>query len=180
MSRPSLYVDSAATAGAPARRTWPITLCAVGFFAIVSALVLLGGCSNQGAMVPNSDPALRKKTNEFVADAANRHPYQPDAPRGGQLQGRAQVNYSADTIEIMNFSNEDWAGVDLWVNELYVVHLPRVEKGAPRTKRIDFNMLYDARGQQFPTDNLSADNHVKKVEVLRDGNLYDLKVSLAE
>ena len=143
-------------------------------FCAVALAATITGCKARPSLVPNSDPMLRKTNEQFAADAKKRHPYPADAPRGGEAVARAQVGYDRNKIELANFSNEDWKDVDVWVNGGYVVHLPRVEKG--RLKTIHFAMLYDAKGKAFPTNGTL----VKKVEVLRDGTIYDVRVQLAE
>jgi hypothetical protein len=140
----------------------------------VLSVAAITGCKARPSLVPNSDPTLRKTNEQFAADAKKRHPYPADATKGGEAVARAQVGYDFNKIELANFSNEDWKDVDVWVNGAYVVHLPRVEKG--RLKTINFAMLYDAKGKAFPTNRTL----VKKVEVLRDGTMYDVRVQLAE
>ena len=140
----------------------------------VVSLAALTGCEARPSLVPNSDPMLRKTNDQFAADAKKRHPYPADAAKGGEAVARAQVGYDRNVIELANVSGEDWKDVDVWVNGAYVVHLPRVEKG--RLKTINFGMLYDAKGKPFPTNRTL----VKKVEVNRDGTMYDVRVQLAE
>ena len=143
-------------------------------FITVVSMAVLAGCKARPSLVPNSDPMLRKTNAEFAADAKKRHPYPADATKGPEAVARAQVGYDRNKIELANLSNEDWKDVDVWVNGAYVVHLPRVEKG--KLKTIHFPMLYNAKGKAFP----SSGTLVKKVEVLRDGTMQDVRVQLAE
>src|SRR5262245_42887010 len=90
---------------------------------------LLAGCAGRASILPNPDPELRKNSAQLAADAAKRFPYKADAPRGGQASGRAQVGYWADRLEVANLSDGDWTDVEVWVNQKYVCHAPKIEKG---------------------------------------------------
>lgn len=144
-----------------------------------AAAVALGlglGCSGRPALMPNPDKNLRKASAQLAADAAVRHPYQAELPRGGEAIARSQVGYTLDRLDFVNLSQEEWSDVELWVNEKYVVHLPRVE---PNTlKLIQFQMLFDDKGNYFPTDNKKV--MISKVEVLKDGKMFDVPVRLED
>ena len=145
----------------------------VTLLAVSSAIA---GCSGRPQLFPNSDKNLQKTSAEFAADAAKRHPYKLDAPRAGEAPARAQVGYSMDVLELTNLSDEEWQNVEVWVNQQYVVFLPKVQ---PRVlKRMPFQMLFDANGRSFPTDNLRA--RITKLEVQRDGKIYDVPLQLAD
>jgi hypothetical protein len=140
------------------------------------ALALLGsgwGCSGRTSIVPNSDPKLRRSSAEFAADAAKRN-YHTDAPRGGEAAARAQVAYMLDRIEMVNLSDEDWQDCEVWVNQQFVVHVPKMERG--RLKRLNFQMIFNDQGKYIPTNHFM----VKKVEVFRDGKMFDVPVQLAD
>lgn len=142
----------------------------------VAGLILLAGCAGRPSIIPNSDPALRKTSAEFAADAARRHPYKSDAPRGGDAVARAQVGYTLDQIDIENLSTEPWAGVEVWINQNYVCFVPAM---APKQlKTLPFQMFFDAAGHSFPTDNRKV--LVDKIEILRDGKLYNVTTKLAD
>ena len=147
--------------------------------AAAGAAVAIGlglGCSGRPSLVPNPDKNLRKASAQFAADAAVRHPYKSDLPRGGEAIARTQVGYSLDRLDFVNLSQEEWQDVEIWVNEKYVVHLPKVE---PNTlKLIQFQMLFDAKGNYFPTDNKKV--LVSKVEVKKDGKMFDVPVRLGD
>ena len=121
------------------------------------------GCAGRAELLPNSDPALRKTSAQFAADAAKRFPYKSDAPKGGNAKGRCQVGYTLNVLEITNLSDEDWNDVELWVNRAYVVHLPVLKAHAGRVTSIPFQAIYNDQGQSFPTDNRKV--LVDKVEV---------------
>jgi hypothetical protein len=145
----------------------PILLCGL--------MMLAGlGCSGRPSMLPNPDKELRRSSAEFAADAAKRHPYKADAPRGGEATARAQVGYVLDRLEVVNLSDEDWTDVEVWVNQAYVVHLPAMEKG--KLKVMNFQMIFDEKGSYLPTSGV----RVNKVELLRDGKMYDVKLQLAD
>ena len=52
--------------------------------ACVAVAILAASCAGRASMIPNDDPALQKTAVEFAADAAKRHPFKADAPRGGE------------------------------------------------------------------------------------------------
>jgi hypothetical protein len=140
------------------------------------ACVLNAGCSQRAWWTPPEDPALRKKTHEFKADAAKRHPYKADAPRGGEADGRAEVGYTLNQISLVNFSNQEWTDVEIWVNKAYVVHVPKIEPG--KLKRINFQMLFNNQGKNFPLDNRKT--LVETVEVFHGGKMYVVPVKLGD
>jgi len=144
--------------------------------AISAAAAGVSGCSGRPALIPNPDKNLRKASAQFAADAAVRHPYKAEAPRGGEAIARSQVGYSLDRLDLVNLSQDPWTDVEIWVNQKYVVHLPKVE---PNTlKIINFQMLYDEKGNYFPTDNKKV--LVSKVEVLKDGKMFEVPVRLGD
>jgi hypothetical protein len=145
---------------------------------IALVLLTLVGCAGRTQIIPNSDPALRKKPAEFAADAAKRFPYKSDAPRGGEAQGRCQVGYSLNVLEIKNQSNENWNDVELWVNDAYVVHLPVLKANAERVTQIPFQAIYNDQGESFPTDNSKV--LVNKVEVYYGGKMYTVPKQQAD
>ena len=147
-------------------------------FAAVAALSLasLIGCSGRPTIIPNTDKSLRKTSAEFSADAAKRHPYKSDAPRGGEAVARATYGYTLNQLDVVNLSEEEWADVEIWVNGQYVVFLPKMEP--KKLKTIAFQMLFDDKGNYFPLDNKKV--QVKKVEAYRGGKMYDIPVKLGD
>ena len=143
---------------------------------IPCAALLTAGCSGRPELFPNSDNMLRKTSTQFAADAARRFPYKLNAARAGEADARAQVGYAMDVLEIVNLSDEDWIDVELWINQEYCVFLPRVENR--KLKRLPFQMIFDETGVSFPTDNTRT--RVEKVEIFRDGQMYDVKLQLAD
>lgn len=140
------------------------------------------GCAGRTELLPNPDMSLRKTPAEFAADAAKRHPYPGDAQRGGNARARVEVGYVLDRLDLVNLSDSVWTDVEVWVNGQYVVFLPRIE---PRVlKQIPFRALYNDRGQHFPISNGEWLNRkpvmVEKVELHRDGKLYDVTISKIE
>jgi hypothetical protein len=149
----------------------PVAMVALAF--VAASLV---GCSGRAELFPNSDVTLRKPSTAFASDAAKRFPYKLDAARAGQAQARAQVGYQLDVLEIANLSNEEWTDLEVWVNQQYVVHLDKME---PKVlKRLTFQMLFDEKGLSFPTDNTTI--RINKLEILRDGKMYDVRLQLAD
>jgi hypothetical protein len=147
---------------------------------IALLFLILGsaGCAGRTSLFRNSDPALRKPSTYFAADAAKRHPYPIDAPRAGDALARAQVGYTLNKIEILNLSDEDWNDIDVWVNQKYVVHIPNLKAKRGRVTSIDFQMLYDDKGNYFPISNMKT--LVNTVEIHRDGKMYNVPLQLAD
>ena len=138
-------------------------------------LATLCGCAGRPTILPPSDKALRKTSAEFAADAAKRHPYRADAPRGGQAVARAEVHYGLlNQIDLVNLSNEPWDDVEVWVNQNYVVHVDHMEPNKLET--INFQMLFDDQGKSFPTHG----QMVNKLELYRSGKMYDVTLKLSD
>ena len=81
-----------------------------------------------------------------------------------------------NVVEITNLSNEDWPNCEVWVNQEYCVFLPRME--AKKLKRLPFQMLFNDRGLSFTTDNKLV--RITKLELYRDGKMYDVRLQLAD
>jgi hypothetical protein len=150
--------------------------CALILFAAIF-LSFLAGCNNP-TLLPNSDPNLRKTSTQFAADAARRHPYKYDAPSGGEALATARYNLTYNTIQILNYSDEDWTDVELWVNQCHVVYIPRLQKGEAGAKLIPFTMLFDDSGNSFSTDN--GKNPIKSVTLYRKGKMYTVPFKIAD
>jgi hypothetical protein len=140
------------------------------------ALLVLIGCEPKPTILPPSDPALRRTTAQFASDAKKRHPYKADAPRGGEAPARAAVGYELNQIDIVNLSREPWTAVEIWVNRNYVVYVPVMSPNDLKT--IHFEMLFDAKGKSFPTNNKNV--LVDKVEVYKDEKMFDVPVRLGD
>jgi hypothetical protein len=145
---------------------------------LVLGAALVGGCNGTPQLLPNADPNLRKDSVEFAADAAKRT-YKADAPRGGEIAGRAQVGSWSDVLEVANLSDTDWEDVEIWVNKKYVLHVPKLEKSSSgKLVHATFYMLFDDSGHHFPTDNRKT--RIEKVEIFKDGKMYDIKLQTAD
>ena len=145
---------------------------------IALVALCLAGCEGRPSLFPNSDPNLRKTSTQFAADAAKRQPYKADAPRAGDALGSAQYDLTFAHVQILNYSEEDWDDIEIWVNKKYVCFLPKIAKGKQRVETITFQMLYDSEGNYFWTDN--GKNPLQDVEMYRNGKMYTLKTSMAE
>ena len=148
--------------------------------AAAALLTVAAGCAGRPSLIPNSDPALRKTSAQFASDAAKRHPFNASLPAGGTAQGRAQVGYGRDTIEIVNLGSEDWQNVELWANRRYVVFIPRIRAGANRVTTINFQMMFDEKGRYFPLNNATPDRMVRQLEIVRDGQVYTVPFRQAD
>lgn len=133
--------------------------------------MLIAGCTTRPPFMTNADPALRRSSAQFAADAAHRH-YETDAPKGGDANGRAEVDYGIHRITIENSSNEDWNNVELWLNRQYVVLIPKVPANAARTESVDFQSIFDQHGNSFPTNSLETP--INSVELFMNGKMYSL------
>lgn len=144
--------------------------------AVLGVAVAVAGCAGRPSLLPNPDKELRKTSVQFAADAAKRQ-YPATAPRGGDAQAQASVDYGiGDKIEAVNLSDETWTNVEVWVNEKYVVVVPN---WAPRQlKVLHFQMLFDRDGGSFPVDNKNI--RIDKIEVVRDGKVYNVPKKLAD
>ena len=146
--------------------------------ALLAGLGLAAGCAGRPSLVPNSDPNLRRTSAQFAADAARRHPYKADAPRGGAAMGRAEYNLMMGTLQVLNYSDEDWDNVEIWVNRKYVCWMPKIEKGKQRVKTINFQMLYDDAGNYFWTN--GGKTPVEQVELYKNGKMYSIDTYLQD
>ena len=145
-------------------------------------LMTFAGCAGRAELYPNDDPMLRKTSTAFAADAAKRFPFKANATQGGQAQARCEVGYFLDRVDIVNYSDTEWTDVELWINSSYVVFLPRMEPKL--VKSLPFQAIYNDQGASFPTHKGGMFNPspvmVTKVQLYRDGHLYDVPVSTAE
>ena len=143
-----------------------------GLALTASAMV---GCAGRPSIVPNNDPALRKTSAQFAADAVKRFPYPGAATE--TANGQAEPELMREVVQIVNFSKEDWTDLDFWINGAYVVHVPKIEAYAtdkPGTRTLDFQMFFNEKGQSFDTD--KGKNPIKTVEMNRDGKMYKFKI----
>lgn len=147
------------------------TLAAMGLLMLIGA-----GCTDSPTIIPSSDRDLQRSNAQFAADAAKRT-YPTTAADGGKALAQADVDYGwTNRIQMINLSDEDWIDADLWVNQTYVVHLPKWYK--KQMKTITFSMLFDRDGNTFPTNNTKV--RVEKLEVVRDGKIYSVPLKLAD
>ena len=83
------------------------------------------GCDQSPGVFPQTDKALNRPAVSFAAEAA-KLTYPADAERGGLADGRAQVGYALDVLQVANLSTVVWTDVQVWVNRQYV-QIERVE-----------------------------------------------------
>lgn len=144
-------------------------------------LGLLAGCAGRAELLPNADLPYRTSA-EFAADAAKRFPYKASATRGGQALAAAEVGYFLDRLDINNLSDVEWTDVECWVNGGYVVYLPKLPP--KKIVSVPFQAIFNDAGSSFPTHRGSWYNPhplmIDKVELFRDGKLYDVPVRAAE
>ena len=151
------------------------------FSTIVLGAGCVAGCDGRPAILPNKDAALRQTSAKFAADAAKRT-YEADAPRGGEALARAEVDYTLKELRLGNLSPDDWTSVEVWVNQKYVIYLPTLPKfnKGDGFRHINFQMLYDNQGEHIPASLFSAKTRIEKVEMYRDGKMFDVPLRLAD
>lgn len=134
------------------------------------AMLSMTGCHDGGpTLFPNPDPNLRMTSEQFAANAAKRV-FPASARRAKEPKARAQVAYSLNRVELVNFTGEDWHDVEVWVNGTHVCFVPLMQDR--KLKEVHFPMLFDQNGNSFPMDNSRL--RVNRVEVFRNGVLYEL------
>ena len=153
--------------------TFSRVACCLG----VVACGLMAGCEGRPGLIPNSDASLNKTSTQFAADAARRFPY-PGEPRGGTASGRAEIDVMLTRLQILNSSNEDWNDIDIWVNQSYVCHVPTIPTGKQKVETIQFEMLYNVKGDYFTTE--GGKHPVTSVEMRRNGKTYQIPIVMAE
>src|SRR4051812_33800317 len=144
----------------------------------VLALSSMSGCMDRPTIFNNPDPNLRLSASELRGDAISRFPYKPQAPKARDINVRAQVAYALNRMELVNFSGNDWDDVEVWVNQKYVCHVPKMQNR--QLKEIHFPMLFDEKGNSFPMNSNQGKMLVRSVEILHDGRMYQVTVEAAE
>jgi len=159
-----------------ARPVTRVTHTTVVWFAALVAGGALAGCSGRASILPNPDPALRKTSTQFAADAAKCFPYPADAPRGGDAGARAEVDYDLRAVHLSNLSGQEWHDAQVWVDGKYVVLLKRVPPSTgskPTFENLNFQLLFDDAGNHYPT----FEPHIKKFESFRAGNRSKFRIN---
>lgn len=138
----------------------------------IVALFVIVGCQQNAVILPNSDSSLNKPAKAFQEEAIAHFPYPADLPRGGELPARAEIGYMVDVITLVNYSKQDWSDVELWVNKQYVLPMAMLAATAEGSKatRIPFKIIYDDRGQHFPSSGATVDT----LELKLNGKMYDV------
>ena len=144
----------------------------------VSTMFISVGCAGRPSLLPNSDPALRRTSTQFAADAAKRHPFKSNAPLGGDLKVSAQYNLTFATVELLNYSDNDIDDVEVWVNRNWVVWVPKLEKGKMSVKTLPFQMIFDDSGNYFWTDN--GKNPITTIDIYTGGKMYTVATKMAD
>jgi len=150
--------------------------CAASFALL--ALASASGCMDRTTIFDNPDPNLRLSASEMRGDAISRFPFKQEAPKAKEINARAQVAYPLNRMEVVNFSGTDWDDVEVWVNQKYVCHVPKMQNR--QLKEIHFPMLFDERGNSFPMNSNKGTMLVKSVEILHDGKMYQLTVETSD
>jgi hypothetical protein len=150
--------------------------CAASF--AVLALSSMCGCMDRPTIFDNPDPNLRLSASELRGDAISRFPFKQETPKARDINVRAQVAYPLNRMEVVNFSGIDWENVEVWVNQKYVCHVPKMQNR--QLKEIHFPMLFDEKGNSFPMNSNQGKMLVRSVEILHDGKMYQVTVEAAD
>src|SRR5262249_44097118 len=124
------------------RGSFVLTVSVIGVIALLASLLV--GCAGRPQLFPNSDKSLQKTSTEFAADAAKRFPYKMDIPRAGLADARAEIDYTFDVLNIVNLSDDEWENAEVWVNQQYVVCIPKMESHV--LKHLTFQMIFNEDG----------------------------------
>jgi hypothetical protein len=118
---------------------------------LLGALISASGCAPAKAFNPldrTPEPAVVLASSVTTPPPA----YPQELPIAGTAAARGIVLYGADRIDLMNLGTEPWSDdARLWVNNRYSVLLPPTEPGL--MMRLPFELLRDANGIAFPTNN---------------------------
>jgi hypothetical protein len=137
---------------------------------VAGSMVL--GCQDNAVLIRSSDASLNKSAITFASQAKEHFPYPADAQRGSRIDARAEIGYMWNVVNILNFSDQDWENVELWVNKSYVLPLEKMEAG--KTKRISFKMIYNENGEYFPL----GGTMIKELEIRKNGILYTVPTQI--
>jgi hypothetical protein len=154
-------------------------LIAIAALSLFAGLV---GCEGRPAIIPNKDASLRKTSAQLAADSAKRN-YEADAPKGGEVAGRAEVDYTLKAVHLANLSPDDWENVEIWINQKYVVYIPKLPHDVKGSgyRHLNFQMFYDNNGQHIPISAFGVSKiRVEKVELCMEGKMFDVPVRLAD
>lgn len=143
---------------------------------LAAAGLVCGGCWDTSiSFMPNPDPALRKSSDEFAAQAKKLYPFNTKAIDAGQAIAGAQVSYPLHRLELINLSDETWNNTEVWVNHQFVVFLPKIQ---PKVLiRIPFTALYNDHSRYFRQD---ADVMIDSLILIRGDKQFSVPVELAD
>ena len=139
---------------------------------VISCVAMLGGCASRTENVNPIAEGEKEKPLSFATYAATRE-YPADAEKA-TAPVAAEVDYQLDVINLVNLGDTALDGVEVWVNEHYVVLLGSLP--VKRQRGVNFGVLFDKAGQRSP----SRGTWVNKVELYYDGKLHPLTVRLAD
>jgi hypothetical protein len=141
-------------------------------FPLLAAVSLVAfGCQDRAVLIPNFDPSIDKRLSTIRADVAGLFPYPAAAEQGGELlDARAEIGYTWNQINLVQFSGQTWENVEIWINQSYAFRLDRME--SRDLKRISFKLFFNQAGQHFPLDNRNT--IIDSIEVRKDGVVYQL------
>jgi hypothetical protein len=144
-------------------------------FIVSSLLVGMAGCTGRPTLVPNEDPALNQKPEVLARQAVKKFPYPAELPVSpNPLPIRAELGYWANEMSLLNFGDTDIDNVDIWVNRLYVVSLPKLE--SKKVKKIPFEVLYDSLGKHFPRNG----TRIESLEIRIDDVMHKVPTQLGQ
>ena len=74
----------------------------------------------------------------------------------------------------VNLSDADWSGVEVWINQKYVLLVPSMPRNI--AERLDFTMFFDHDGHHFDTQ--GGKNPLQSLEIYRDGKMFTVPATL--
>jgi len=134
------------------------------FGAVTLAVPL--GCRTE-AEVRNPFGRGSEERTQLAAHAAQSE-YPADAEASDELRAAALVDRRANTIKVVNFSNEPIRDADIWVNGNFVHRVPSIPaNGSVTLSRSDF---YDGSGQNLASVQTAAN----RIQIVTGDELYNL------
>jgi hypothetical protein len=129
-------------------------------------LALPMGCRTE-AEVRSPFGSTQGQRAELAAYAASQE-YPADAEASDELRAAALVDRRANTIKIVNFSDQPIRDADVWVNGNFLHRVPSVPPNGSVT--VHRNQFYDARGQNLAGVQTAA----TRVQIASGDELYNL------
>jgi hypothetical protein len=103
-----------------------------------------------------------------LAAHAARTQYPTDVEASDEMRAAALIDRRANTIQILNFSDQPIRDADVWVNGNFVYRVDSIPPNGSTT--LSRNQFYDARGQSLANVQTTA----TRVQIVVEDELYNL------